>query len=98
MELRVCHVGTLKWRITDFATIVLIQANIPCVSCFFFFSCPAADVNVAQAPDDNKFGCKPLDSSTFDGKVALVKRGECTFVEKAKNAQVCIVCPDKKKD
>lgn len=46
------------------------------------------DTASATAPfTDNRQGCNPFPADFFDGKIALIRRGVCTFAVKLANAQ-----------
>lgn len=46
------------------------------------------DTSSATAPfTDNRQGCNAFPADYFDGKIALIRRGVCTFAEKLANAQ-----------
>ncbi|QSB13645.1 S8 family serine peptidase [Natronosporangium hydrolyticum] len=40
-----------------------------------------------RAAEGNPLGCTPFDSGVFDGAIALIERGDCTFGEKVLNAE-----------
>ena len=48
-------------------------------------SFPMARTGTATTPDD---ACAPLPPGSLTGKVALVRRGACTFYDKARNAEL----------
>lgn len=63
----------------------LYQADVDFFTMTFSGS---GDVTAQAVPADN-FGCDPADfaNAVFTGQVALILRGECTFAQKAINAQ-----------
>ncbi|GAA0918200.1 M28 family metallopeptidase [Streptomyces thermoalcalitolerans] len=66
------------------------QQDIPVNAMTYSASSPAGGITapVAVVPVDDTTGCEPEDyaSGTFTGKIALIRRGGCTFAEKQEAA------------
>ncbi|MCB5169906.1 M28 family metallopeptidase [Streptomyces bambusae] len=69
-----------------------VERDVPIKLMTYTASSPAggvtADLAVAPLDADNTHGCEPGDfaAGTFTGKIALIKRGGCTFAAKQANA------------
>ncbi|MGW5972471.1 M28 family metallopeptidase [Streptomyces sp. NPDC055186] len=66
------------------------QQDVPVTAMTYSASSPVGGITapVAAVPVDDTTGCEPGDyaSGTFTGKIALIKRGGCTFAEKQEAA------------